>query len=197
MMYYETYFKHNHVQIHADIVSHANDDIRRKATKGSRVHSKVYINMTKTSKDWKFLQDTYNYGANLKPQGGKAILPTLEGWLRNSRSLWKLETEVDELHFVLTRHSLKTCLSISLPRKGRAATETHVRRSNFVMLIGLHVYCRSVFENLKMTPINSYITHDALSSNWGRKVRWCMYDACKAVIKIAKYSFGRGLICFI
>ena len=43
--------------------------------------------ITKTSKDWKFFQDTYNYGANLKPQGGKAILPTLEGWLRNSRSL--------------------------------------------------------------------------------------------------------------
>ena len=40
----------------------------------------------------------------MKPQGGKAILPTLEGWLRNIRSLSKLATEVDELDFVLTRH---------------------------------------------------------------------------------------------
>ena len=39
----------------------------------------------------------------MKPQGGKAILPTLEGWLRNIRSLSKLVTEVDELDFVLTR----------------------------------------------------------------------------------------------
>ena len=40
----------------------------------------------------------------MKLQGGKAILPTLEGWLRNIRSLSKLATEVDELDFVLTRH---------------------------------------------------------------------------------------------
>ena len=45
---------------------------------------------------------------------------------------------------------------------------------------------RLVYENLKMAPINSYITHDVMSSHWGRKVYWCMYDAWKAMIQIAK-----------
>ena len=48
-----------------------------------------------------------------------------------------------------------------------------------------------------MTPMNSYITHGIMSSHWGRKVHWCMYDVCKAMIKIAKYSFERKWIYFI
>ena len=51
---------------------------------------------------------------------------------------------------------------------------------------------RLASESLKMSPINSYITHDVMSSHWGREVHLCMYDAWKATIKVAKYSFGMG-----
>ena len=52
---------------------------------------------------------------------------------------------------------------------------------------------RLASESLKVSPRNSYITHDVMPSHWGRKVHWCMYDACSAKIKISKYSFLKGM----
>ena len=42
---------------------------------------------------------------------------------------------------------------------------------------------RLASESLKMSSINSYITHDVMPSHWGRKVHRCMYFACRAIKK--------------
>lgn len=60
--------------------------------------------LSNDSKHWKFLDEAEDYILKLEHQGKHSELPTIQGWLRNIRSLRLLFTEVkSDMKYVLTR----------------------------------------------------------------------------------------------